>query len=832
MLLQLALFVLAFGYTAATLCNGMEGLSEVDLWAIPPAASGNETPQEAALRILKHAPVIDTHNDWPTGLKYTYNNTIKNINLMDTPRFHTDIRRLRKGMLGVQFWSAYVPCHDFRKETNSVLLTLENIDLIKRFVDKYPKHFHFAKTTAEIRESVKKGKIASLIGIEGAHQIDGSMGVLRMYFELGVRYMTLTHSCHTSWADSCNGAPLHNGITPDGLRFIREMNRLGMMVDLSHVSEEVMIQTIENSRAPVFFSHSSAFGVTGVPRNVPDSVLRLLVVHDGVVMINFIKSYVVRKDEPADEANVKNLADHIQYIKEMVGSQFIGIGADFDGSGINDFALKDVSTYPELFAELIERGFSEKEIVGIAGGNLLRVMEKVEKVAAQMQKDGEEMEEVGVTVPKFLAHALTAPAQPMFPPPTALVSSSLTESDDEPPLLSRSPSVASMNSPTPESSPSLRKQSLSLAPVVSQVVLVAAPALRPPVSKDQAAGFSRAVTGHLLARMKGHWHTDNPQKGSAYRALSIINGKADVSLLHAAGTVDIRNLGYYFPTNITFWIDPGCVSFRIGDSGSIANIWVDESVVSAHNHTSYGSIMTESSLASDSPQFTSARMALAAALPPSPPQLSRQQLRQLKIQQKQTELQEMARSLSQQYSVYNAHYPTLVNSPSNTSGTMNASSSPATTIYISSPPSLSSLGRQKSAPTTKQSSSTSKKYPSPKPHNDSLYNSSLSNNNAGFSQNSSYNNSNDSNNTSPQSRRTKSYNNSYNNKKSLHNHHNNNSNNNISENTNQQQQAPTHIPGLAFKDPHKMSRGGSSNRSSHKSKAYYGSSTAGGTAVC
>ncbi|KAJ3029055.1 UNVERIFIED_CONTAM: Protein btg1 [Siphonaria sp. JEL0065] len=431
---------------------------------------------------------------------------------------------------------------------------------------------------------------------------------------------------------------------------------------------------------------------------------------------------------------------------------------------------------------------------------------------------------------QFLTHALTAPAQPMFPPPLPLIvssssSSSPTESDDEPPQLSRSPSVASMNSTAAES-PSLRKQSLSLAPVVAQVVLVAAPALRPPVSKDQAAGFARAVTGQLLARMNGHWHTDNPQKGSAYRALSIINGKPDLSLLHAADTADIMNLGYYFPTNITFWIDPGCVSFRIGDSGSISNIWVDKSVVSGHT---YGSIMTESSLASDSPQFTSARMALAAALPPSPPQLSRQQLRQLKIQQKQTELQEMARSLSQQYNVYNTHCPTLVNSPSCTPGTLNTS--PATTsvtMSISSPPSLSSLGRQKSAPTNKQSSSSSKKYQSPKPHNDSLYNSSLSNNNAGFSQNSSYNNSNN-NSSPPQSRRTKSYINSHN-KKSQHNHHSNGSNN-ISENTNQQQQAPAHIPGLAFKDPHKMSRGGS-GRSSHKSKAYYGSSSAASTAVC
>ncbi|KAI9345599.1 hypothetical protein BDR26DRAFT_856319 [Obelidium mucronatum] len=300
--------------------------------------------------------------------------------------------------------------------------------------------------------------------------------------------------------------------------------------------------------------------------------------------------------------------------------------------------------------------------------------------------------------------------------------------------------------------------------------------------------------------MRGHWHTDNPLKGSAYRSLSVINGKPDNALLDAAELAAIANLGFYFPSNITFWVDPGCVSFRIGDCGSVSNIWVDETSVFSSNYAN-----SDSWSMSDSPQQVSAKMALAAALPPSPPQLSRQQLRQLKIQQKQTELQEMARSLSNQYSMYNAHYPTLVNSPPANSVNMNISApntSSTISISIASPPSLSSMGRQKSAPTSNShSSSSSKKYQAQQPHNDSMYNVSGPSNN----------NFNNSSMSPPQSRRTKSYN-SHNKK------HNNNSNNINSQPTSS---TTPHIPGLAFKEPsHKSSRGGSS-RGGHKSKGYH-----------
>ncbi|ORY50916.1 dipeptidase 1 precursor [Rhizoclosmatium globosum] len=365
-----------------------------------PRAPPNESPLEAAQRILRHAPVIDTHNDWPGKLNWILNSKLHDKSLVNLPpsQFHTDITRIRAGNLGVQFWSAYVGCAEYTKQTNAVQETLNQIDLIKRLVAKYPNEFAFARTVADIRAAARKGKVASLIGIEGGHQIDGSMGVLRQYFELGVRYMTLTHSCHTAWADSCSLPPIHNGISSEGHRFIREMNRLGMMIDISHVSADAMRQSIEASKAPVIFSHSSAYSVTPVPRNVPDDVLRMLKDKDGVVMINFMKAYTYTNE--TTKMRCLGTWEHMSHIKKVVGAQYIGIGADFDGSGIDDFALKDVSKYPELVVELLRRKFTEQEIIGITGSNLLRVMEKVEKVAAKMQKDDEKLEEVGIIVEK------------------------------------------------------------------------------------------------------------------------------------------------------------------------------------------------------------------------------------------------------------------------------------------------------------------------------------------------------------------------------------------------------------------------------------------------
>ncbi|KAJ3125076.1 dipeptidase 1 (renal) [Physocladia obscura] len=384
-----------------------ESVSESQLWTSVSGARAEfsvmrlgETPIDAALRILKYAPIIDTHNDWPGALSWgPTKGVIKNADLNNLPptQFHTDITRLREGRVGAQFWSAYVACSEFHRQDDSIKNTLTQIDLIKRIVNKYSKTFGLARTVADIRYLVSHGKIASLIGIEGGHQIDGSMAVLRQYYELGVRYMTLTHTCHTAWTDSCQGTPIHGGLTKDGYRFINEMNRLGMMVDISHVSPDSMQQAIEASAAPTIFSHSSSFAITPVPRNVPDNILELLPKYDGVVMIAFVNDFIrVNATVPT---SVNDLAEHIEHIKSVAGVEHIGLGADFDGSGINDFAIKDTSKYPELIAELIRRKFTEKEIVGITGGNLLRVMEKVEAVARKLKRDTD-IEEIGVTVEK------------------------------------------------------------------------------------------------------------------------------------------------------------------------------------------------------------------------------------------------------------------------------------------------------------------------------------------------------------------------------------------------------------------------------------------------
>ncbi|KAI8608891.1 membrane dipeptidase-domain-containing protein [Chytriomyces sp. MP71] len=394
LLLALVLFILASGPNTA---------AKVEPWtpsrnAVPP--SRGESPMHAALRILEYAPIIDGHNDLPLRLLYKDRDNLKDLDLSHLPEadFQTDIYRLKKGRVGAQFWSAYVACSDFNKQTDSVRETLDQIDRIKRLVHYNPETFTLALSSNDIRAAYHEGKIASLIGIEGAHQIDASMGALRTMHALGVRYMTLTHTCHSAWADSCGPPPLHGGITADGHRFIREMNRLGMLVDISHVSPDTMRQTIQASHAPTFFSHSSAYTLTRVPRNVPDDVLALLPAHDGLVMVNFIAAFVARNG--SSEAGVTELADHVEHIRATAGAKHVGLGADFDGGPVDDFALKDVGEYPLLVAELIQRGWTEKEIVGLTGGNLLRVLQRVERVAVEMQQAGIEWEEVGIKVEK------------------------------------------------------------------------------------------------------------------------------------------------------------------------------------------------------------------------------------------------------------------------------------------------------------------------------------------------------------------------------------------------------------------------------------------------
>ncbi|KAJ3417587.1 dipeptidase 1 (renal) [Chytridiales sp. JEL 0842] len=329
--------------------------------------------------------VIDTHNDLPIKIQGLHKGNLNNLNITRLPPvYHTDIERLRKGKVKAQFWSAYVPCQsDFTKKSDDVRFTLDQIDLIKRFASEYPETFELAYTVEDIKRISKSGKIASLIGIEGAHQIDGSLSTLRMMFLLGTRYMTLTHVCHSPWADSAAQPPIYNGLTPFGEVVIKEMNRIGMMVDLSHVSPDVMRHVLRITAAPVIFSHSSAKAVCGHVRNVPDDVLDSLKENGGVVMINFSADFIAcdADGKPQGVATIETVADHIMHIRQRIGSEYIGIGSDFDGITKLPVGLEDVSKYPDLVRVLLARGVTESEIHRITHGNILRVLGQVEQVA-------------------------------------------------------------------------------------------------------------------------------------------------------------------------------------------------------------------------------------------------------------------------------------------------------------------------------------------------------------------------------------------------------------------------------------------------------------------
>ncbi|KAJ3281917.1 dipeptidase 1 (renal) [Borealophlyctis nickersoniae] len=338
-----------------------------------------------AQRIMERVPVIDGHNDLPIKLQFYEKGQINHLNLTNLPStYNTDITRLREGRMGGVFWSAFIPCtSNLAKVTDDVRFTLEQVDLIKHIVRSYPKTFELASSAKDIRRIYKHGRIASLIGLEGAHQVDNSLGNLRMLYELGARYMTLTHVCHTPWADSCTPPPEHHGLTPFGERFILEMNRIGMMVDLSHVSHDTMRHVLRVTKAPVLFSHSSAYSLCQIPRNVPDDVLQNIHETDGVVMVNFYPVF----DACSPNGTLSIVADHLEHIAKTAGVKHVGFGSDFDGIDSVPVGLEDVSKYPNLVAELLRRGFSETDVEGIVGGNLLRVMEGVERVRDEMQRE-------------------------------------------------------------------------------------------------------------------------------------------------------------------------------------------------------------------------------------------------------------------------------------------------------------------------------------------------------------------------------------------------------------------------------------------------------------
>jgi membrane dipeptidase len=375
-------------------------------------------------RILKEVPLIDGHNDLP----WEYHNRVKN-HLADLdiskdqsslePRLHTDLLRLRKGGLGAQFWSVYVPAS--LKGADAVQTTLEQIDVVHRLTARYSDTFAPARTADDIVRIHKSGKIASLIGMEGGHSINNSLAALRQFYGAGARYMTLTHSANNDWADSATAAPQHGGLTKFGKAVLAEMNRLGMLVDLSHVSPATMHAALDTVEAPVIFSHSSARAVTDHARNVPDDVLQRLVKNGGVVMVTFVPTFVSEKarawgvehtakeaalkelyqgqpdkvkaelaawvaEHPRLPATVGDVADHVEHIMRVAGEDHVGIGGDFDGITQTPQNLQSVADYPNLFRELLRRGHTEEQLKKLAGLNVLRVMRQAEAVAARMKE--------------------------------------------------------------------------------------------------------------------------------------------------------------------------------------------------------------------------------------------------------------------------------------------------------------------------------------------------------------------------------------------------------------------------------------------------------------
>ena len=372
-------------------------------------------------RILKRTPLIDGHNDIAYALFENHESSVANL-ADDTEAWPkdalmTDIERLRRGRVGGQFWSVYIDGTVTGDE--AVRRTVEQIDIVKRMIAAYPRDFQQANTAKDIVRIHRKGRIASLLGIEGGRQIGGSLPALRQFYDLGVRYMTLTHNQTTEWADSGTDEPKFNGLSPFGLKVVGEMNRLGMLIDLSHVSPDVMRQAITASRAPVIFSHSSAGGVTPHPRNVPDDVLRMLPERDGVVMVTIVPGFISQavwewsanrageearlaaihraskakvttglevwdKANPRPQTDVRTIADHIDHVARVAGHDHVGIGADMDGIPFGTIDFDGVEDYPVLFAELIRRGWSDANLAKFAGGNVLRVLGKAEAVSRSM----------------------------------------------------------------------------------------------------------------------------------------------------------------------------------------------------------------------------------------------------------------------------------------------------------------------------------------------------------------------------------------------------------------------------------------------------------------
>jgi membrane dipeptidase len=377
---------------------------------------------EPALRardLLRRFPLIDGHNDLPWALR----ERTAPVDLAEpVAGTHTDLPRLAAGGVGAQFWSVFVPA-SIPGDT-AVTTVLEQIDLARRMIAAYPQALELALTAADVERIFASGRVASLLGAEGGHAIAGSLGVLRMLYALGVRYMTLTHNANVGWADSATDQPAAGGLTDFGRDVVREMQRLGMLVDLSHVSPDTMHDALDVAKAPVIFSHSSARAICDNPRNVPDEVMARLPGNGGVCMVTFVPAFVsqecadwlaglkaeaarrgldprdlhlverIRPEwedaHPLPQATLAQVADHIEHVRQVAGVEHVGLGGDFDGTPDVTVGLQDVSTYPALFAELLARGWTEPDCAALAGGNLLRALRAAESFAARAPLDGQE----------------------------------------------------------------------------------------------------------------------------------------------------------------------------------------------------------------------------------------------------------------------------------------------------------------------------------------------------------------------------------------------------------------------------------------------------------
>ena len=357
--------------------------------------------QEIARRVLNRVPLIDGHNDlaWAIREYAQAPGDVAAYDLRSHTPGQTDIPRLREGMVGAQFWSVYVPYEAV--EEGAAKVQLEEIDIAHRMIAMYPDVFQPAYSASDIERAFGAGRIASLLGMEGGHAIENSLGALRAFYQAGVRYMTLTHSRTIDWADSATDTARHHGLTRFGEEVVREMNRMGMLVDLSHVSAETMRDVLDVAEAPVIFSHSAARALTPHPRNVPDDVLRRLPQNGGVVMVCFVEPFVnnasmewydlppeEREKRPQPRATLTDVADHIEHVRDVAGIEHVGIGSDFDGISRGPAGLEDVSKFPDLFAELSRRGWSADELALLAGGNLLRVMREAEATARVLRRLG------------------------------------------------------------------------------------------------------------------------------------------------------------------------------------------------------------------------------------------------------------------------------------------------------------------------------------------------------------------------------------------------------------------------------------------------------------